>query len=75
MPKQTKSKITYAKLGSLATKTIPEAKLQVSLNVLVPKELERKAEKWMNEAHEELSDAFKKFIKKEQKKAEAENED
>jgi len=50
----------------MATSKLPDAKLTASLNVLVPKEIDRKrVDRFMKEAHESLSDAFQKFIKKE----------
>lgn len=71
VPQYNRSNTTYRKLpDSLATSKLPDAKLTASLNVLVPKEIDRKkVDRFMKEAHESLSDAFQKFIKKEVKKA------
>ena len=44
--------------------------MQLSIQVLVPKDLEKKASKWIEAAHEDLAEAFKKFIKKEREKVE-----
>ena len=71
MPQYNRSNTTYRKLPEqLATSKLPDAKLTASLNVLVPKEIDRKkVDRFMKEAHKSLADAFETFIKKEVKKS------
>lgn len=72
MPQYNRSNTTYRKLPDhLASGKLSDAKLTASLNVLVPKEIDRKrVDRFMKEAHDSLADAFQKFIKKEIKKLE-----
>lgn len=76
MPKINRSKTTYANLPEdLATSTIPDAKLMASINVTVPKGMEKSAEKFIKEAHDYLQDGFKKYVKKEIKKRAGKKDD
>ena len=69
MAKIGRSNMVYVKLpDSIATKTVPEAKLQAALNITVPKELERYAPKILDKLHDEITDLFHKEIKKRVKK-------
>lgn len=69
MPKINRSKTTYQTLpDDLATSAIPDAKVIVSISVVVPKGMEKSAEKFIKEAHENVQDDFKRYVKKEIKK-------
>lgn len=69
MPKINRSKTTYQTLpDDLATSAIPDAKVIVSISVVVPKGMEKSAEKFIKEAHENVQDGFKRYVKKEIKK-------
>jgi len=71
MPKINRSKTSYKKLPEgLKTASIPDAKLSASITVTVPKGMEKKAEKFISEAHKYLEDGFQSFVKKEIKKYE-----
>lgn len=71
MPKLNRSKTTYKKLPEgLKTNSIPDAKLSASITVTVPKGMEKKAEKFIAEAHKSLGEGFQSFVKKEIKKYE-----
>lgn len=45
-----------------------EARASISMNVVVPPEIEKKAQKFLSEAADDFSDSFKKFMKKQIKK-------
>lgn len=65
MPKINRSQTTYVKLPEmLQTSTLSEAKIQASLNITVPKELEKKAKKIMEDIHDEIAAEFKEAMKK-----------
>ena len=69
MPKINRSKTSYQTLPEeLATSAIPDAKVIVSISVVVPKGMEKSAEKFIKEAHDNIQDGFKKYVKKEIKK-------
>lgn len=66
MPKINRSDTFYVKLPeSLATKTIPDAKLQISLNVTHPKGMEKVTQKVIIEVTDEARKIFKKKFKRE----------
>lgn len=69
MPKINRSKTSYRKLpDGLKTSSIPDAKISVSITVTVPKGMESRAEKFIGNAQDVISDGFKDFIKKETKR-------
>lgn len=69
MPRINRSDTFYVSLpGSWATKTLPDAKLQISLNVTYPKGLERATEKTIIRVMEEADNIFRKSFRKEMKK-------
>jgi len=69
MPKINRSKTTYQPLpDELATSSIPDAKVIVSISVVVPKGMEKSAERFIKEAHADIQDGFKKYVKKEVKR-------
>ena len=71
MPKIGRNSTSYAKLSdSLATKAIPEAKLIVSIQAVIPAGMEKKTYKFIDEAQDEVAKAYKKFIKKMNERAE-----
>lgn len=76
MPQYNRSNTTYQKLkGSLAAGKLKDAKLTASLNVVVPKEIDRKRiDRFLEESHREMAKAFKKFIKKEMEKTDKEED-
>lgn len=69
MPKINRSKTTYQTLPeNIGTSTVPDAKVTASISVVVPKGMEKSAEKFIKEAHESIQDGFKTYVKKEIKK-------
>ena len=65
MAKINRSNLTYVKLpDELATTAIPEAKCQVSVNVTLPKKLEKYGPKILDNIHDEIAKMFKKESKK-----------
>lgn len=76
MPKLNRSKTSYEKLPeSMQSKSVPDAKLSASITVTVPKGMEKKAEKYIAEAHNALKEGFKAFVKKEIRKHEKKTEE
>ena len=69
MAKINRSNTTYVQLPEeLATGTMPDAKCVVSINVLVPKGMEKSANDFIDDTHDEITKSFKKYIKKRIKK-------
>lgn len=63
MPKINRRATTYVKLDEDSqTKNIKEAKLEVSLNMLVPPDWEKKGMKFLEKANDKLKKMFKEFI-------------
>lgn len=66
MPKTSRSRTAYKKLpDKLKTKAVPDAKLAVSINLTIPKGMEKSADKFISEALDHVEKGFKKFMKKE----------
>ena len=76
MPQYNRSNTTYRKLPEhMSSGKLTDAKLTASLNVLVPKDIERKrVDKFLKEAHDSLAKAFEKFIKREIKRNEEDDD-
>lgn len=71
MARINRSNTTYVKLPEeLATKSMPDAKASISLNLLVPKGMEKAATKFMEETQKAVGKAFKKFMRKQIEKGE-----
>ena len=65
MPKINRSLTTYVKLPeSLQTRSLSDAKMTVSITVTVPKELEKKSRRIVDDLHETISVEFKDELKK-----------
>lgn len=66
MPKINRSDTFWVGLPEeLGTKTIPDAKLQISLNVTAPKGFEKVSQKIITDIMSDAKNTFKKRIKKE----------
>lgn len=69
MPKISRSKTIYQSLpDELATASLPDAKVVFSINVVVPKGMEKTAERFIKESQDDIRDAFKRYVKKETRK-------
>lgn len=63
MPKINRKTTTYVKLDeSSQTKNIKEAKLEVSLNMLVPPDWEKKGMKTLEKMNDKLRKMMKEFV-------------
>ena len=71
MAKQGRRATVYVELAdSIATKSIPEAKMDISIQVLMPPGYEKKSLDFIDDMYETLAKEFKKQVKKWNKKAE-----
>ena len=77
MPRLNRGTSIYAKLPeALKTKSLPEARLDVSLNATYPKGIPaKKVEKFLKEQQETIDEDWKVFIKKQSNKALSDDED
>lgn len=66
----TRSSSSYYTLPKELTggKKAQEAKTSISMRMVVPPEMEKKAQKWMGEMAEEYAKKFRKFMEKEVEK-------